>query len=100
EPVFDPPDPEPAFEPALESDLDPSFGLLEPSNARRRNAAIWPRDTRSSGQNRSFFGGLQPFVIPAAANAAMSAAWTFPFVSENPDFADFRFRARTRNVAI
>ncbi len=43
------------------------------SRARRRNAAIWPRVTASSGQNRSLVGGLHPRVTPVAANHSMSA---------------------------
>src|SRR5690606_5015856 len=68
--------------------------------ARTRNAAICPRVTGSSGQNQSLAGGLQPFVIPASASAAMSDANTWPSVSAN-DIAPFgRPKARTRTAAI
>src|SRR5690606_35787357 len=42
--------------------------------ARRMKAAIWPRVTGRSGQERSLSGGLQPRVRPAAARATI-AAW-------------------------
>ena len=53
------------------------------ARARRTNAAIWPRVTSESGQYRSFVGGLQPLVIPAAAIASVLASWMLPLSSVN-----------------
>lgn len=41
-----------------------------------RNAAIWPRVTKSSGQYSVFDGGSHPRVIPDRANALMSPSNT------------------------
>src|SRR5690606_34991315 len=61
----------------------PEGGPQLPIPARTRSATIWPRVTTSSGQNRSFVGGLQPRVTPAAASVSMSASKTEPSSSEN-----------------
>src|SRR5690606_22906248 len=71
------------------------------SRALARNEAICPRVTGWVGQNRSFFGGLHPTVIPAAANASISAAWIDSAVSTNfPPDAGGRPKARTKKEAI
>src|SRR5690606_24203554 len=46
-------------------------------SARVRNEAIWPRVTRSSGQKRSFWGGLQPRVT-----SAVRSRWMSPWKTE------------------
>src|SRR5690606_23877359 len=70
-------------------------------SARVRNEAIWPRVTRSSGQNRSFWGGLQPRVTSAAASAWISASKMEPSSSSNLSSLEAgRCRARTRKAAI
>src|SRR5690606_3569764 len=50
--------------------------------------AIWPRVTKSSGQNRVFEGGLQPRVIPAFASHSMSASNGLPSSSPKRSTAD------------
>src|SRR5690606_26336809 len=57
---------------------------LEEENPKTQNkkAAMWPGVKRSSGQRRSWVGGLQPRVMKAAARAALSASNTEPLVSE------------------
>lgn len=51
--------------------------------ARWRNAAIWPRVTRSPGQNRVLAGGMQPLVTPAVPRRSMSRSNTEPSSSVN-----------------
>src|SRR5690606_40359327 len=65
--------------------------------ARARKAAICPRVTGWSGQNRS---GAQPRVIPDRARAAMSVAKVWPLVSVKVVLAGGRWRARARKAAI
>src|SRR5690606_35896757 len=55
----------------------------ESPRARTRKAAIWPRVTDSSGQKRSFFGGLHPRVTPTETSQAMSSAKTLSTESTN-----------------
>ena len=43
-------------------------------SARDKKAAIWPRLTKSSGQNRSLTGGLQPWVMPAVPSRSMASS--------------------------
>src|SRR5690606_40910931 len=53
------------------------------SSARARNAAICPRVTLASGQNRVLAGGLQPRVMPAEAMQLMSFSKVWPLSSSN-----------------
>ena len=61
----------------------PTQQVAYPPKARCRNAAICPRVTSPSGQNRSFVGGLQPLVTPAVPRRSMSASNTEPSSSMN-----------------
>ena len=58
--------------PAVSTKSEPPVAVR--SRARTRKAAIWPRLTSSRGQNRTFVGGSQPRVMPAAATASMAAS--------------------------
>ena len=69
--------------------------------ALARNAAIWPRVTLRSGQNRLLDGGLQPIVIPAVASFSMSASKIEPLSSvKSTEPRLLRFRALERKAAI
>jgi hypothetical protein len=72
-------------------------------SALARKVAIWARVTGSSGQNRSFVGGLQPFVIPVAPNHSMSDSKIDPSSSVNDTGApgvSTPTSARCKNAAI
>ena len=68
--------------------------------ARARKVAICSRVTGSLGQNNVLSGGLQPLVIPAAANAPIFAACTEPAISANEADPAGKPNALTKNVAI
>src|SRR5690606_25484311 len=65
--------------------------------ARYKKAAICPRVTGSSGQNRSLTGGLQPRLIPSWTIQAISFSKMFPDTSNNPT-AESSDRAETGNT--
>ncbi|HEX2154302.1 MAG TPA: hypothetical protein VHL52_10030 [Acidimicrobiia bacterium] len=58
-------------------------GVADRPRARTRKAAICPRVTGSSGQNRSLSGGLHPRVTPVAPSHSMSASNTDALSSPN-----------------
>ncbi len=67
-------------DPISVNDPEPAAGK---PNALTKNVAICSRVTGSEGQNKSFTGGLQPLVIPAAANASIAGSCTEPLSSVN-----------------
>lgn len=71
-------------------------------SARDKKAAIWPRLTKSSGQNRSLTGGLQPWVMPAVPSRSMASSKIELSSSTNrfPPPSSVSPRARVRNPAI
>jgi hypothetical protein len=70
-------------------------------SARDKKAAIWPRLTKSSGQNRSLTGGLQPWVMPAVPSRSMASSKIELSSSTNrfPPPSSVSPRARVRNPA-